>query len=107
VSSWRSLSTSAAIAAALLPRTRSVSTPDGAVASPIWKTCAPLVAAEPPGPSASSASVVRSGSSSPSEIRIGAPTGGPARLAAAMPDCQSRESTSDTASGPGTPPVEG
>ena len=29
------------------------------------------------------------------------------RLAAAIPDCQSLESTSETASGPGTPPVEG
>src|SRR4051812_19452283 len=41
------------------------------------------------------------------ESRIGALTGGEVRLAAAIPDCQSPESTSETASGPATPPVDG
>jgi hypothetical protein len=43
----------------------------------------------------------------PVDSRIGALTGCAVRLAAAIPDCQSLESTSEIASGPGTPPVEG
>src|SRR5215213_1064184 len=40
-------------------------------------------------------------------MRMGEPTGGAIRLAAAIPDRQSLDSTSETASGPATPPVEG
>src|SRR5215211_3758267 len=107
VSFCRTRSTSDATAAGLLPVTRSTSTPDGAVAPPIRNTWAPWLAADPPGPRASSASVVRPGMSSVPEIRIGALTGGAVRLAAAIPSRHSSESTSDTASGPDTPPVEG
>src|SRR4051794_37657421 len=43
----------------------------------------------------------------PADSRMGALTGCAVRLAAAIPDCQSLESTRETASGPGMPPVDG
>ena len=65
------------------------------------------MAAEPGGLSASRALAVRSGVASELVIRIGAPTGGAIRLAAAIPEGQSSPLTSVTAAGPLTPPVEG
>ena len=65
------------------------------------------MAAEPSGPSCSSAVAVSSGISPPSVSRTGAPTGAAVSDAAAIPPAQSPASTSETASGPATPPAEG
>ena len=65
------------------------------------------VGASPRGPSAVSAFAVRSGIAPASVSRIGAPTGGAIRLAAAIPDGQSSASTRVTAAGPLTPAGRG
>ena len=79
----------------------------GPAAAPSANTWRPPVRADPSGPSSRIALSVSSPSSPSSATSSGAPTGSATSDAAAIPAGQSASSTTLTAAGPGTPPVEG